>query len=397
MRAVVLSGGGAKGSYQIGVWKALRHLRIKYGIVTGTSVGALNGALMVQKDYFKALLLWKRISMKTLFGEDASFNNNREILKMFRNQFFKHGGIEVIRIENLINKYININKFFHSKIKYGLVTVSVSKRKALYLTKDKIKKEKLADYLMASASCYPAFQIKEIDEARYIDGGFVDNMLINMAIDLGADEVIAVDLNAPGMIRMPTKKKVPLTIIKPNNELSFFLNFDKKLAKRNMLFGYNDTMKKFGKLEGHKYTFKRGSIARCHQKYDKICSKYLKDVLKSKKLMNEIINLPLLKKAKKKKYSLTIMEELGKMFDLDETKIYSYQKFNRQLKKNVSHYIKNKNKKTKRRSKIENSKIIVIDIYNKLRKGNIKAIQKSLLLNPDEFLKALYLYGIYEK
>ena len=65
--------------------------------------------------------------------------------------------------------------------------------------------------------------------------------------------------------------------------------------------------------------------------------------------------------------------------------------------KNVSHYIKNKNKKTKRRSKIENSKIIVIDIYNKLRKGNIKAIQKSLLLNPDEFLKALYLYGIYEK
>ena len=45
-RAVVLSGGGSKGSYEIGVWKALRRLHIKYDIVTGTSIGALNGALM---------------------------------------------------------------------------------------------------------------------------------------------------------------------------------------------------------------------------------------------------------------------------------------------------------------------------------------------------------------
>ena len=58
MRAVVLSGGGSKGSYQIGVWKALRKLKIKYDIVTGTSVGALNGALMVQNKFHKACKLW---------------------------------------------------------------------------------------------------------------------------------------------------------------------------------------------------------------------------------------------------------------------------------------------------------------------------------------------------
>ena len=70
MRAVVLSGGGSKGSYQIGVWKALRKLKIKYDIVTGTSVGALNGALMVQNKFHKAYKLWKEINMSTLFGED---------------------------------------------------------------------------------------------------------------------------------------------------------------------------------------------------------------------------------------------------------------------------------------------------------------------------------------
>ena len=67
MRAIVLSGGGAKGSYEIGVWKALRHLNINYDIVTGTSVGALNGALMVQKDYLKALFLWYNLKYKDVF------------------------------------------------------------------------------------------------------------------------------------------------------------------------------------------------------------------------------------------------------------------------------------------------------------------------------------------
>ena len=66
MKAIVLSGGGSKGSYQIGVWKALRKLHIKYDIVTGTSVGALNGALMVQNKFHKAIKLWSKINMELL-------------------------------------------------------------------------------------------------------------------------------------------------------------------------------------------------------------------------------------------------------------------------------------------------------------------------------------------
>ena len=47
--AIVLAGGGSRGAYQIGVWKALREMGIDYQLVTGTSVGALNGVLMVQQ------------------------------------------------------------------------------------------------------------------------------------------------------------------------------------------------------------------------------------------------------------------------------------------------------------------------------------------------------------
>ena len=40
-RALVLSGGGARGAYQVGVWRALRELEIDIHIVTGTSVGCV--------------------------------------------------------------------------------------------------------------------------------------------------------------------------------------------------------------------------------------------------------------------------------------------------------------------------------------------------------------------
>ena len=48
--ALVLSGGGSRGAYEIGVWKALKKLRIRIHMAFGTSVGAINSAMVVQKD-----------------------------------------------------------------------------------------------------------------------------------------------------------------------------------------------------------------------------------------------------------------------------------------------------------------------------------------------------------
>ena len=66
-RAIVLSGGGSKGAYQIGVWKALRKMKIKYDIVTGTSIGSVNGIMMVQKEYHKAKYLWDNNFLSIFF------------------------------------------------------------------------------------------------------------------------------------------------------------------------------------------------------------------------------------------------------------------------------------------------------------------------------------------
>ena len=65
-RGIVLSGGGTKGAYEIGVWRALREFSVDYQIVTGTSIGSINGALMAMGDFEKAEKVWHSMVMEDL-------------------------------------------------------------------------------------------------------------------------------------------------------------------------------------------------------------------------------------------------------------------------------------------------------------------------------------------
>ena len=125
-RAIVLSGGGAKGGYEIGVWKAFRRLGINFDIVTGTSVGALNGVLMVQNDFFKAYKLWSFMNYKKVMdieikGKYSTPRGRNEIISKYTKGVIK-GGIEMNPLRSIVDKLWNENKFYNSKISYGLVT-----------------------------------------------------------------------------------------------------------------------------------------------------------------------------------------------------------------------------------------------------------------------------------
>ena len=395
MKAFVLSGGGSKGSYQIGVWKALRKMHIKFDIVTGTSVGALNGALITQNTYHKAVKIWKNINLKLLFGSEnikgIDQNNTLNLYKMYGNNFLKHGGMEVKNLENLIDKTLQKEKFYHSPINYGLITFNLTQKKAVAIEKKGIPKEKLTDYLIASASCYPAFKKKEIDGIKYIDGGIIDNLPINLAIKMGATDIIAVDLRAPGIKQIPTKK-ANITVIKPNNKLTNFLKFDKDGAKRNIKLGFNDTMKKFGKLEGKKYTFKKNHITKNKKEIIDTYKYIILQVLNTKKLAEEFTKSTKLTanlENLSNQFFLKIMEETGKSLKIEETKIYSYKTFNRIIKKQLKKELKTKKKK----NKIKKS---AVELYQEIKKGNYTKLKKQAFLYPIEFLKAVYLFTICE-
>lgn len=65
---LALSGGGGKGAYEIGCWRALRDLDIPVRAVSGTSVGALNAALVAQGDLARAQDLWAEITTRDVFA-----------------------------------------------------------------------------------------------------------------------------------------------------------------------------------------------------------------------------------------------------------------------------------------------------------------------------------------
>lgn len=381
MRAIVLSGGGSKGSYQIGVWKALKKLNIKYDIVTGTSVGALNGVMMVEKSYHKSKKMWKKIDMKLLFNDNIKDEKtNFLLIKNYGLNFFKNNGTKPIGLESVLNQVINKRKFFKSKIKYGLISYNITEKKEVIKTKDELTKDNLIDYLIASASCYPAFTPRVIDNNKLIDGGYYDNLPINLAKDLGADEIIAVDLHAPGLKKKPTKKE-NIIYIRPNNKLSFFLKFNKNLTKTNEKFGYNDTMKVFNKLEGNKYTFKLNTIDKLINKYEKKYIKNINKVINNKDILDLFKNNKIIKKIltdkTKEKFFLNITEKIMSELKLDETKIYSKYSLLKNLKK---HTINNKNMLTK--------------TYTKMLNKNYESIKKIALLSPIDFLKGIFLYTI---
>ena len=384
MRAIVLSGGGSKGSYQIGVWKALRKLNIKYDIVTGTSVGALNGALMTQNSYFKAKRLWNNLTMKKIF-KDIDETDSLKVYKTYSKNFLINKGTDVKGLEEIIDDLFNPNRFYNSKINFGLITFNSTTKKPTIIEKKDIPKNKLLDYLIASSACYPVISKKEIDGNKYIDGGYYDNLPINFASKLGADEIIAVDLHAPGIKRI-TKKNVKVIKISPNNKLSNFMIFDKYESRRNMKYGYNDTMKVFNKYEGHKYTFKLNTIKKITNKYEDTLIYTFKQIFSSKASQNTFKKLMNIDNKFNSVITNTIIiktiEQTAYTLGIDDTKIYNEKTLNKLIKKELKRQINSHRKE--------------LEIYKYIKRNNYSAAKKVGLTHPKEFLCALYLYTIDE-
>ena len=217
MYGLVLAGGGGKGGYHIGVWRALRELGIEISAVTGTSVGALNGAFICQDKFEEAIDIWSNISPEQVMETDGEFFNdfinfrikltrkNLDTYLRLADKHLKNKGISIVPLKEMINENVDEELIRKSEITFGLVTVSLTDRKPLELFIEDIPNGKLTEYLLAS-SFLPTFEPMELDGKKFIDGGFHDNLPINLMSKKGIKKIIAVELKAIG-IRQTVKDK----------------------------------------------------------------------------------------------------------------------------------------------------------------------------------------------
>ena len=250
-KALVLAGGGARGGYQVGVWRALTELGWNPQIITGTSVGSLNGAMFALDLYETARDMWTSIRSQDVMELPEETRNLTE-LHQFLRDVVRAGGMDVTPLEEIVERVLDEDALRASPIRFGLVTVEKRGLKPRELPLEEIPKGKVKDYLLASAACFPALRAKQIDGVQFLDGGYRDNMPTALAQKMGAEELVCVDLEGVG-ITLPNRTGLPTTMVRSYWELGDILHFDPDTARRNIELGYYDTLRAFGRLRGCAY------------------------------------------------------------------------------------------------------------------------------------------------
>lgn len=248
---LVLSGGGARGAYQIGVWKAMRESQLDQYItkVYGTSVGAINGAAFAQGDFELAEILWKKLHYNRVFhnfneiAASAAYKP-RAIYKVIIN-LIREKGFNVDPLKELLYEYLDEDRIRTSPIDFGLVVFDVGNLKPKYLRKQDIPKGELIDYVIASAT-FPLFKAHYIGGVRYIDGGISDNRPFRFFNDdPNITQAICIDLTTARhfYIKDGDRNDLVANYIKASKLLGSPLAFDVKKIERNMALGYADFFK----------------------------------------------------------------------------------------------------------------------------------------------------------
>jgi NTE family protein len=347
-KAVVLGGGGSRGSYQVGVWQALEEMGFGYEVVTGTSVGALNGALMAQHDIGLAREMWSRIKTADVMDIDITdtVEDARDLggkLGAFLGEMAKNGGADPRPLEEMLRQFIDEDKIRRSDVDFAFVTVEYPSLTAKFITRENLPEGELVDFLMASAACFPAMKARVIGDKKYLDGGYQDNVPVELAVELGADDIIAVDLEAIGRIRpLKAAGEVRVRTIRSRWDLGVFILFDSDTARRNMRLGYLDAKKEFGSLDGWAYAFEPGEVSRNFQRLERqfelVSARtdlYLEktrtrpaEALARRKLGAIAQRMG---KVDPQNLVLAAMEAAGRIFELSPTEIYTAGEYNRLL------------------------------------------------------------------
>jgi NTE family protein len=221
---LILAGGGAKGAYQSGVVKYLAEVDFAPHIIAGTSIGALNGAILASNTSFKQSSdrlwqLWKELGETNIIkfqpakyslhslaqylllsGEDASFCDPNPLDKFLRiavNAKQLRKGIEL-----WVAAFPSAHNFLPSTHKAGqivptignVITANLGQSAEYIHVQSAPTDEEIYQTLLASAAIPLAFKSRKIDGKHYVDGWLGDNVPLKALANRGCTHAIVIHL-----------------------------------------------------------------------------------------------------------------------------------------------------------------------------------------------------------
>jgi len=244
---LVLGGGGAKGSYEIGVWMALRELGLEKSIrgVSGASIGALNMALFAQGDLQEALKLWLELSTRDVVGVDFK----RVLLS-------REGALSQKKIRSILQKVLNPEALAASPLDLYACCCRTEGYQAEYISLNRPRPTDIATVLLASAAIPVAFPPVWMDGRAYCDGGVADNEPVRPLYEGGFRRLIVVGLNPEKPPRTEGFPGAEFCIIVPRRRELFrsgvetVLEFSPERSLRRLSSGYLDGLEALGSFFG---------------------------------------------------------------------------------------------------------------------------------------------------
>ncbi len=215
-----------------------------------------------QHEEDKAIELWNRITANMIIKYGFNFDR-LDVLKGFKNdknsltflfQYLSNRGSDVGPLKKLFKQYINTDLIINSDVDFGIVTAEFPQMKGVEVLANKLDRDLIEQYILASASAWPVFPVCKILDKQYVDGGYYDNLPINYAFKLGSSKVVAVDLNYEPMHKEYLNVG-SVHYIRPKHNLGGFMKFEHEQIMNNMDLGYLDTLKSYAKLKGFRQTF----------------------------------------------------------------------------------------------------------------------------------------------
>lgn len=189
-RALVLSGGGGRGAYHVGVYKYLEERGLQPDIIVGTSIGAVNGAMitsgMTAADLERE---WRQLTTDQI-------------------QRFRLNPLEYLERPSLLDnspwaetleRQISFHRVRTSPTALRVVATDIRQGRAIVFRNEEIT----VKHILASCSIPVVYPWADIDSAIFWDGAVVANTPLRPAIDEGADEVYVVLLSPAGARELP--------------------------------------------------------------------------------------------------------------------------------------------------------------------------------------------------
>ncbi|MNH90628.1 NTE family protein RssA [compost metagenome] len=202
--AIVFAGGGSLGAVQVGMLRALVETNVRFDMVIGASVGAINGAYFAARpdsDGVQALAgFWRGLSKTDIFPL-SWFDTCRGLIK--RRGYL----LQPSALNRLLGQALPIHRIEDAVLPLYIVTTNLLSGAETVLSSGELEQA-----LLASAAIPLVFPCVQIADQFLVDGGVASNTPISTAVALGATNVVVIPTGVSCDLTQPPRGLVALAL-----------------------------------------------------------------------------------------------------------------------------------------------------------------------------------------